>query len=159
MIKDFETVKKQLQELSTVINNFKSEAVQLRILELLFKGVRVIDDKEASDDEKHGDEKVTPYSRKARKKKEKKESSNGSQKKSTQRSGKLGPVSALNQLVTDDFFKTKRTIGDIVEHCKNNLATPIKSNDISGKLASLVRTKILKRIRNTETNQYEYTKV
>jgi len=33
MIKNFEEIKKQLNELSTVINSFKSEAVQLRIIE------------------------------------------------------------------------------------------------------------------------------
>ena len=54
------------------------------------------------------------------------------------------------------FFKTKKTIGDIVEYCKTHLATNIKSNDISGKLASLVRQKTLRREKNSETNLYEY---
>lgn len=37
MIKNFEELKKQLEELSTVINSFKSESVQLRIVELIFQ--------------------------------------------------------------------------------------------------------------------------
>jgi hypothetical protein len=50
MIKDFETVK-QLKELSDVINGFKSEAVQLRIIELLFKGITVGSDVEENETE------------------------------------------------------------------------------------------------------------
>src|SRR5687768_5879979 len=36
MIKDFEATKRQLGELAEVINKFTSEAVQLRIVELIF---------------------------------------------------------------------------------------------------------------------------
>jgi hypothetical protein len=35
MIKNFENVKAQIAELASVINSFKSEAVQLRIIELV----------------------------------------------------------------------------------------------------------------------------
>ena len=35
MISNFDEVKKQLSELSEVINKFKSEAVQLRIVEIV----------------------------------------------------------------------------------------------------------------------------
>jgi len=38
MIKNFEEIKKQLGELSDVLNKFKSEQVQLRIVELVFRG-------------------------------------------------------------------------------------------------------------------------
>ncbi|MES1172570.1 MAG: hypothetical protein ABUL77_04985, partial [Bacteroidota bacterium] len=38
MIKNFEETKLQLAELATVLNSFKSEAVQLRIIELVFQG-------------------------------------------------------------------------------------------------------------------------
>lgn len=36
MIKNFEELKKQLAELADVLNTFKSEAVQVRLLELIF---------------------------------------------------------------------------------------------------------------------------
>ena len=36
MFKDFDTTKQQLAELAEVVNKFKSEAVQLKLLELLF---------------------------------------------------------------------------------------------------------------------------
>ena len=41
MIQDFEEVKKQLAELSDVLNKFKSEQVQLKIVELVFTRTRV----------------------------------------------------------------------------------------------------------------------
>jgi hypothetical protein len=37
MIKDFDVLKKQLEDMAGVINRFKSEAVQLRLAELLFQ--------------------------------------------------------------------------------------------------------------------------
>ena len=37
MIRNFEQVKKQLAELSGVVNNFKSEQVQLKIVDLIFR--------------------------------------------------------------------------------------------------------------------------
>lgn len=39
MISNFEQMKAQLAELANVINAFKSEAVQLRIVELIFQNV------------------------------------------------------------------------------------------------------------------------
>jgi hypothetical protein len=36
MFKDFENTKKQLSELADIVNKFKSESVQLKLLELLF---------------------------------------------------------------------------------------------------------------------------
>ena len=40
MIKDFETLKKQLTELANIINNFKSEAVQVRLVDLYLELAR-----------------------------------------------------------------------------------------------------------------------
>ena len=36
MIKNFEEIKTQLKDLSEIVNSFKSEAVQLKIVELVF---------------------------------------------------------------------------------------------------------------------------
>ena len=41
MIKNFEEIKSQLKDLSEVINRFKSEAVQLRIVEFVFVDLRL----------------------------------------------------------------------------------------------------------------------
>ena len=41
MIKNFDEVKMQLGELSDVVNKFKSEQFQLKIVDLVFRGARV----------------------------------------------------------------------------------------------------------------------
>ena len=46
MIKNFEEVKKQLKELSQIINSFQSEAVQLRLIHLIFGAIEAEDDAE-----------------------------------------------------------------------------------------------------------------
>lgn len=53
MFKGFDTIKAQLTELAPAINAFKSEAVQLRILELIFAGRYDRDDEPV---DKHSDQ-------------------------------------------------------------------------------------------------------
>lgn len=157
MIKDFETVKNQLKELSEVINSFKSETVQLKIIEMLFKGVKIQDneDEEESENEQDEDTEVrTP--RKRAKKKAKEKGQEDKEKKSGSTKGRPGPTKTIETLVTEGFFKSKKTIGDIVQHCNDSLALTYKSTDISGKLMKLVRDKKLKREKNASTGQYEY---
>ena len=50
MIKNFEEIKEQLRELSEIVNSFTSEAVQLRIVELVF-GENINSEKVVSEDE------------------------------------------------------------------------------------------------------------
>jgi hypothetical protein len=61
----------------------------------------------------------------------------------------------LETLVVDGFFKTPKTIGQIVEHCDTSLAMKYKQSDFSGPLMRLVREKRLIRKKNTD-GQYEY---
>lgn len=156
MLKDFETVKKQLKELSEVLNGFKSEAVQLRIIELLFKGTTVGSDVGEGDDEDKPSQ-VAPLRTTSRKKRSKKIKTGDPEKKSSAAKGRPGPLKTLEQLVTDNYFKSKKTIGEIVEYCKDDLTVTYKSTDLSGPLMKLVRDKKLKRVKNPTTNQYEYS--
>ena len=68
MIKNFDKVKTQLEELSDAINKFKSEAVQLKILELIFKNAGLSSDKEKPGMASFQEAKATP-SRKGKKQK------------------------------------------------------------------------------------------
>jgi len=68
-----------------------------------------------------------------------------------------GAVATLSQLAKSDFFSTPKTISDIVDHCRHNLARSFKANDFSGKLARMIRAGELTREKNTD-NQYEYKK-
>lgn len=152
MLKDIDEIKRQLQELASVVNIFKSEAVQLKIVELVFQhatGVIV-------------DGAVITV-RKSRTKKRKSNRGGLKTEKETvakikspsKKSGRLGPQKAVNRLIEEGFFKEKRSIKNIIEYCSSKLATTIKANDISGLLARLVRDEKLDREKNEE-KQYEY---
>jgi hypothetical protein len=147
MIKNFEEIKKQLSELSSVINSFKSESVQLKIVELIFR----VTEEKAEDISDEPNKK-----RKIRKKLRDKESTTESKKKNNAPSGQ-GAVAMLSKLFEGDFFKKPRTIGDLVQHGDVNFAKKFKANEFSGKLARMVRSGQLKRTKNTD-GQYEYSK-
>lgn len=154
MIKDFDTVKNQLKELSEVINSFKSETVQLRIIEMLFKGVAIADETEEEDEEPESNN--NSPKRRTKKKTSKPRQEGEKKEKKTSSKSRPGIKTTIEQLVSENFFKTKRTIGDIVKHCNDSLAITLKSTDISGVLMKLVRDRSLKREKNPENNQYEY---
>ncbi len=155
MLKNFENIKKQLQELSSVINSFKSESVQLRIVELVF-GVELFDDPPAANPPAG----IKPKSAKSRRRRSttvpKSPAGDGAPKKKRIGTG-AGAVSTLLELYESGFFKTAKTIGEITSHSEVHKAKKIRPNEISGKLGRMVRTGELKRQRNSD-GQYEYTK-
>lgn len=150
MIKNFDEIKKQLSELSSVINSFKSEAVQLKIVELIF------DFTEEKPEEETEDRTKKTKKKKIKKKAKAKEPGNEVKKKTKSPAGE-GAFAMLSKLYEGDFFKKAKTISHIVEHCDVNFAKKFKANEFSGRLARMVREGQLKRIKNTE-GQYEYTK-
>lgn len=153
MIKNFDTIKSQLRELAEVINTFKSEAVQLRLIELVFEAAR--DD---SNDEETGagrDRPPADPARKARKTSKKSTAADATSPKGKS-SGRPGGKSMLDRLVTDGFFKKPKTIKQVVEHCEHNLAFKYKQTDFSGALGRLTRSGTLSRKKNAD-KQYEYS--
>lgn len=155
MIKNFEEVKNQLNELSGIINSFKSEAVQLRIIEIVLGGVTRKEEQEESSAEQH-----TPVSKtRTRKRKANRsaptEGNTPTERKKRSSSGS-GSIASLMSVYDSGFFKSPKTIGEIVKHCEVNLARTVKPNEISGKLARMVRNNELKRSKNAD-GQYQYT--
>lgn len=150
MIKNFEEIKSQLKDLSEVINGFKSEAVQLRIVELVL-GL------ESEGNMPAGETDLPTTSRRklAKRKSRKKATAVPTPKKSGAKPSGQGAVATLIKLVNEGFFGKPKSIGDIIEHCNHNLARKFKANEFSGKLGRLVREGSLKRSKNAE-NQYEY---
>lgn len=67
-----------------------------------------------------------------------------------------GANAMLNRAIDEGFLSTPRTIGQICEHSADNYARRIKPNEISGKLARMVRENELSRKKNSD-GQYEYT--
>jgi hypothetical protein len=151
MIKDFVLVKKQLQELSSVINSFKSEAVQLRVVELLFQrmGIETAGEPAASSQEKGKGKGSTRRKTATKAVKEKK----AAKKRSI--GGRPGPLAMIKQLIGQNFFKEPKTIKDIVDYCEAHLGYKYKPGEISTSLTRSVRDGALKRKKNEE-NQYEY---
>jgi hypothetical protein len=156
VIQDFDNLKKQLLEMAGVINSFKSEAVQLRIVELIL-GVSPADPSEV-------DDKGSETMRRGKLNRPIKRDSDGykAAKKGNGSSGRkaasgTGSVATLAQLAETAFFDTPRTLNDIVEHCKHTLARTFKANEFSGKLGRMIRTRELTRQKNAD-HQYEYKK-
>ena len=152
MFQNFEEVKRQLSELSEVINKFKSEAAQLRIVEIVLGDGSYhgkVDDGRNDEPEVS----VKPRRRKTSGSKpmSKAETNASSEKPSKKsRSSGDGAVSTLNDLVDGSFFKTLKTISSIVTHCEEKLARRFKANDFSGKLGRLTRQGVLDRNKNID---------
>lgn len=153
MFKDFETTKSHLTELAEIINKFKSEAVQLRLVELIFSGAGFVP---SAVPKQEATLLATPTKpkRKSRPKSPMKADGGSSAKKRTSNGG--GAVATLVKVFEENYFKQPRSIGDICSHCEVNLARRIKPNEISGKLGRMVRDRQLSRAKNSD-NQYVYT--
>lgn len=149
MLKDFNKTKNQLKELASVLNTFKSEAVQVKIVELLFQGNPLEEVAYVKAEQ--------PYMgirKRGRPRKEEVVRPARMVVKRTRR--KVGPTQVLRRLMEENFFKTKRPIGDIVKYSNEKMNLPLKSNDFSGILMNYIREKKLTRDKNAETGQYEY---
>jgi hypothetical protein len=150
MIKNFDQIKKQLHELAEIVNAFKSETVQLRVVELIFSG----DLEETQVDDFKGPDHVGHKNIRTGKGKR-----TGVAESKSSGGAKLvgrGAKATMARLFDQGFFKKPQTIASLVEHCKINLASHFKQSDFSGALARYVRDGKLKRSKNKE-NQYEYT--
>jgi len=150
-MENFEGLKKQLTQLAEVLNQFKSEAVQLRILDV------VLGDQNPGEAKPEFPSKPVTKSLPRRTKTKKAAAESGTSDKLKKSTGGAGAGATLTRLTQSDFFDQARTINDIIEHCKHNLARTFKANEFSGKLARLVRTGALVREKNSD-NQYEYKK-
>ena len=145
-MKNFGDVKEQLQGLSEVVNSFKSEAVQLKIVEFIL-GL------ESEDEQKIINS--SPKRKTTRRKTAKKPTDETSQKRTGKKPFGQGGPATLDKLIEEGFFSEPKSIGDIVKHCEHNMARKFKANEFSGKLARLVRHGTLVRNKNSD-NQYEY---
>ncbi len=160
MFQDFDEIKRQLSELSEVINKFNSEAVQLRIVELIFGA----DEPEAEQPRQAGE--VLNKSRRRKKrqpKAAKSEAATANESEANVPKGRKssgsakGAVAILNELLEGDFFKSNKTINDIVGYCDQSLARRFKASAFSGALARMTRNGVLERQKNAD-GQYEYLK-
>jgi hypothetical protein len=153
MMEKFEELRKRLSELATLLNEFRSEAVQLRILEVVLSGDVV---------PSHSEKQNENTSQRNKRKKALPVTGSASTTTRIPSAGRrkrgavgTGAPATLVQLLADNFFDQPRTINDVIEHCKHNLARTFKANEFSGKLGRMVRKGELSRKKNAD-KQYEY---
>jgi len=152
MINNFNELKKQLRDLTGIINGFKSEAVQLRIMELIFR--------DSKDQETEGDVDTAKHPKKQHKTKKAvstRKNTPAEKKKKPARGGKSGPATVLSQLIQEGFFKANRTLNAIIDYAGKKKAHKFKANELSGPLARFIRDHRLDRDKNKD-GQYEYFK-
>lgn len=146
MSKQTEKLKKQLIEISEVVNLFKSEAVQVRVIDKLLDVM--------IDGEKTDMEIAEPFVRKGPKQK-----LNGHTYEHQPVRKKPGATKVLNQLLTTtDFFNTHRSISSIADYCKDKYNSDFKTSELSGILLKLANEHKLKRERSDANNRFEYVK-
>lgn len=151
MIRNFEEIKKQLADLAEVVNGFKSEAVQLRIIERLLGLV--------------GSEEMPPARPAAqgvgiaRTQKRAKKTSGGTSgnpaKKTPKSSSGKKPKGAVDLLRSDGFFKSKRTAAAVQDHLQHSRAMTFTVGALQMVLNRLVQNNEMKREKNAQ-KQYEY---
>lgn len=158
MIDDFEKVKAQLKELAPIINAFKAESVQLRVIELLL-GTASGDAESAEEDPGKTATTPTPTKRKRKRKttapKESTANTPDTKKKSSSRGG-TGAYAAVSALYDNGFFKSSQTIRSVIAHCGTSKGHHFKANQISPPLLRMLRDGKLTRNKNSD-NQYEYS--
>ncbi|NCD68537.1 hypothetical protein [Mucilaginibacter agri] len=141
MSKHTDKLKRQLLEISEVVNSFQSEAVQLRIIDKLLDALIESDG-----------EGFEHFTRKPQRTEAGEEATFAPAKK------KPGATKILYQLLGSDFFAEARSISSIAEYCKENFDTDFKTSELSGILLKLSNEHKLIRQRNQDNNRFEYIK-
>jgi hypothetical protein len=157
---DTDDLHKRIKAMADVVNAFKSESVQLRVVEVLLSQLG------------SSSGPATPASPKAerpkRRKAARKAAANtpatavaekeqpATRRKAPRSSGSPGAFAMISQLLSDGFFKSPQTIGAIVKHCGTSKGHHYKANECSPALLRLLRDGKLKRQKNADS-QYEYT--
>jgi hypothetical protein len=148
MSKHIEKLKKQLIEISEVVNSFRSEAVQVRVVDKLLEALL--------ESEKIDGEGTELFNKRGYK--HRGESENGYVNGSARLGKKPGATKVLNQLLSTDFFDVPHSISSIADYCKENFDSEFKTSELSGILLKLANEGKLRRERSNENNRFEYVR-
>jgi hypothetical protein len=151
MSKHTEKLRKQLLEISEVVNAFRSEAVQVKIIDRLLDSI-IENDRHDTD----GDFSKT-LDRRGRKLKGDSSEDDGAESRIRGRK-KPGATKILNQIIHTDFFDVPRSIAGIAEYCKEQYDSDFKTSELSGILLKLSNENKLRRERNNDNNRFDYVK-
>ncbi len=146
MSKHIEKLKKQLLEISDVVNSFSSEAVQVKVVERLLDAIL--------DTERTDIDNTELLTKKGHKHKTEEEIED------TGKNGKKpGATKVLNQLLSTEFFDIPHSISSIATYCKEHFDSDFKTSELSGILLKLANEHKLKRERSVENNRFEYVRI
>jgi hypothetical protein len=146
MSKHIEKLKKQLLEISEVVNSFRSEAVQVKVVDRLLDAM--------IESEKVEPEGADAFNRRVRRTRQTDDEEN------TSLNGrkKPGATKVLNQLLMTDYFNSSHSISEIADYCKESYDSDFKTSELSGILLKLAKENKLKRERSNDNNRFEYVK-
>ena len=131
-------------EISEVVNSFKSEAVQVKIVDRLLDAMIDMD--------KGDNDGIEVFNKRGYKQR----GLDDGNYSSARGAKKPGATKVLNQLLSTDFFDTARSISAIANYCKDNFDSDFKTSELSGILLKLANENKLKRERNNDNNRFEY---
>jgi len=156
---DLDELQKRLKAISDVVNAFKSESVQLRVVEVLLGqlGISGNTSTQASPTPKVKRRRSTNKTLKTESKTTAATKEKEQKKKPSRGTSSPGAYATINQLLNDGFFKNPQSIGAIVSHCGTSKGHHYKANECSPALLRLLRDNKLTRKKNKD-GQYEYTK-
>jgi superfamily II DNA helicase RecQ len=183
MIKNLDKLTAQLQKLSQTINTFKSEAVQLKLVELIFNEINISDlegsIKSISTIDKIKKIKAAKVKPVAKVKKLKKAlpivEANAEAKTKVSKPAKVkaiakkkpvkkgktkskpGRTTAIRSLIESGYFASKRSAGEIVKYCNEELKVPCKISDLSGIIDRLVKDNVLQKEKNKKSKKFEFS--
>ncbi len=148
-----EEFKNELKEIAEILNQFKSEAVQLKVLDMLagqltFPSGPPIDRKRKRPAKRHAQKEEKPPPDEMAKQPRPKPGS---------RASGGGAHSVILRLLDEGFFSKPQTISAITKHTSERLGRRLKANECSPTLLRLLRSGKLTRSKNKD-GQYEYTK-
>lgn len=156
---DLDELQKRLKAIADVVNVFKSESVQLRVVEVLLGQLGVSSNTSTTtlsppaQVNRRRPTKKTPTTSAETKAESK---ANEPKQKPSRSASSPGAFAMINQLLTDGFFKSPQAIGAIVSHCGTSKGHHYKANECSPGLLRLLRDGKLTRKKNAD-GQYEYT--
>lgn len=151
MSKHTEKLRKQLLEISEVVNAFRSEAVQVKIIDRLLDSI--------IEGDRHDTDGDFSKLQERRNRKFRSESSEDDGADSRIRGRKKpGATKILNQIIHTDFFDVPRSIAGIANYCKEQYDSDFKTSELSGILLKLSNEHKLRRERNNENNRFDYVK-
>lgn len=141
------SLKKDLGQLAGLLNQFKSEAVQVKLLDR-FLGGGNLEEPTVEAPKRRG--RPPGQGSKAAAASVARPAKAGRRKRS-----KMGATGALHQLLQSGFFKSHRTIADVTDACKSKLGLDIAVTNLSGPLMRFVSEKKLVRAKNKD-DKFEY---